>query len=55
MAATKTIRCVYHGWKYDVEGKCVDLPNVPSGSAWHRIKKDGGGDGDGKAGIKPDP
>ena len=23
------IRCVYHGWKFDVEGKCVDMPNVP--------------------------
>jgi phenylpropionate dioxygenase-like ring-hydroxylating dioxygenase large terminal subunit len=21
------IRCVYHGWKYDLEGKCVDMPN----------------------------
>jgi len=20
------LRCVYHGWKYDVEGKCVDMP-----------------------------
>src|SRR5215469_2943284 len=23
------IRCVYHGWKFEVEGKCVDMPNVP--------------------------
>jgi phthalate 4,5-dioxygenase oxygenase subunit len=23
------IRCVYHGWKYDVEGRCVDMPNAP--------------------------
>ena len=23
------IRCVYHGWKYDVEGACVDMPNEP--------------------------
>ena len=22
------LRCVYHGWKYDVTGKCVDMPNV---------------------------
>ncbi len=22
------IRCVYHGWKYDVEGNCVDTPNL---------------------------
>jgi nitrite reductase/ring-hydroxylating ferredoxin subunit len=29
------IRCVYHGWKYDVDGRCVDLPNVPPGSAYH--------------------
>ncbi len=23
------LRCVYHGWKYDVNGACVDLPNEP--------------------------
>ena len=23
------LRCVYHGWKYDVEGRCVDMPNEP--------------------------
>ena len=23
------IRCVYHGWKFDVEGKCIDMPSVP--------------------------
>lgn len=23
------IRCVYHGWKFDVDGQCVDMPNVP--------------------------
>lgn len=22
------IRCSYHGWKFDVEGACVDVPNV---------------------------
>jgi phthalate 4,5-dioxygenase oxygenase subunit len=33
------IRCVYHGWKFDVEGKCVDMPNVPMGeSVKDRIK-----------------
>src|SRR5919106_3580563 len=21
------LRCVYHGWKFDVEGKCVDMPS----------------------------
>jgi len=25
------IRCVYHGWKFDVTGRCVELPNVPEG------------------------
>src|ERR1043166_130712 len=20
------LRCVYHGWKYDLQGKCVDMP-----------------------------
>jgi phthalate 4,5-dioxygenase len=29
------IRCVYHGWKYDVNGNCVDMPNVPAGTAYH--------------------
>src|SRR5580765_8205203 len=23
------IRCVYHGWKFDVDGNCVDMPNEP--------------------------
>jgi len=23
------LRCVYHGWKFDTEGRCVDMPNVP--------------------------
>ena len=23
------LRCVYHGWKFDVEGRCVDMPSVP--------------------------
>ncbi len=26
------LRCVYHGWKFDVTGKCVDLPSEPPGS-----------------------
>src|SRR5215212_2770874 len=24
------IRCVYHGWKFDADGKCLDMPNVPA-------------------------
>ena len=23
------LRCVYHGWKFDVAGACVDMPNEP--------------------------
>src|SRR5437773_6775855 len=26
------IRCVYHGWKFDVTGQCVDMPNEPAES-----------------------
>ncbi len=25
------LRCVYHGWKFNVDGECVDVPNVPEG------------------------
>ena len=24
------IRCVYHGWKFDTEGNCIEMPNVPA-------------------------
>ena len=27
------LRCVHHGWKYDVEGRCVEMPNVPRDAA----------------------
>ena len=23
------LRCVYHGWKYDTQGNCVDMPSEP--------------------------
>jgi phthalate 4,5-dioxygenase len=26
------IRCLYHGWKFDVSGECVDMPNEPPDS-----------------------
>src|SRR5215471_4553248 len=26
------LRCVYHGWKFDVDGTCVDMPNEPAES-----------------------
>lgn len=25
------LRCVYHGWKFDVDGRCVDIPNLRRG------------------------
>jgi len=28
------IRCVYHGWKFDTEGRCVDMPNEPADSRY---------------------
>jgi phenylpropionate dioxygenase-like ring-hydroxylating dioxygenase large terminal subunit len=29
------LRCVYHGWKYDVHGKCTDMPNEPAENRFH--------------------
>jgi nitrite reductase/ring-hydroxylating ferredoxin subunit len=26
------LRCVYHGWKFDAAGSCVDMPNEPAES-----------------------
>ncbi len=26
------LRCVYHGWKFDISGRCVDMPNEPAES-----------------------
>jgi phenylpropionate dioxygenase-like ring-hydroxylating dioxygenase large terminal subunit len=28
------LRCVYHGWKFDVEGKCLEIPNAPEGDVF---------------------
>src|SRR6266508_2236025 len=30
------LRCVYHGWKYDTAGQCVDMPNEPPESNFKR-------------------
>ena len=24
------LRCIYHGWKFDVDGNCVDMPSEPN-------------------------
>src|SRR2546428_3504308 len=26
------LRCVYHGWKFDVSGQCVEMPSEPAES-----------------------
>lgn len=28
------LRCVYHGWKFDVDGRCVDMPSEPPDSTF---------------------
>ena len=28
------LRCVYHGWKFDADGRCVDMPSEPETSAY---------------------
>jgi len=28
------LRCVYHGWKFDTDGRCVDMPNEPPESTF---------------------
>src|SRR3546814_10645470 len=30
------LRCVFHGWKFGVDGKAMDLPNVSPDSNYHR-------------------
>jgi nitrite reductase/ring-hydroxylating ferredoxin subunit len=33
------LRCVYHGWKFDTEGNCIDMPNEPAESDFkHKVK-----------------
>jgi phenylpropionate dioxygenase-like ring-hydroxylating dioxygenase large terminal subunit len=33
------LRCAYHGWKFDVEGHCLDMPNVPKHQAFPQAVK----------------
>jgi phthalate 4,5-dioxygenase len=33
------IRCVYHGWKFDTAGNCLDMPNIPPAQDFrHKVK-----------------
>ncbi|MBM2809825.1 MAG: phthalate 4,5-dioxygenase [Chloroflexi bacterium] len=29
------LRCIYHGWLYDVNGRCLEQPGEPAGSTFH--------------------
>lgn len=33
------IRCVYHGWKFDINGNCVEMPNEPESSNYREKVK----------------
>jgi phenylpropionate dioxygenase-like ring-hydroxylating dioxygenase large terminal subunit len=34
------LRCVYHGWKFDVDGNCVDMPSEPPESNFrHKVRQ----------------
>jgi phthalate 4,5-dioxygenase oxygenase subunit len=33
------LRCAFHGWKFDVEGNCVDLPILPPESGYKETVK----------------
>ena len=32
------IRCIYHGWKFDVVGNCVDMPSLPPPGFKEKVK-----------------
>lgn len=32
------LRCVYHGWKFDVDGNCLDIPNVIPPDNFEQLK-----------------
>ena len=34
------IRCAFHGWKYDVTGKCLEMPTVPKNEAYETLLKE---------------
>jgi phthalate 4,5-dioxygenase oxygenase subunit len=36
------LRCVYHGWKFAVDGRCLEMPNEPAESDFkHKVKAKG--------------
>ena len=43
------LRCVYHGWKFDRDGACVDMPSEPPDSLFKTKVRDRGLSRPGKA------
>lgn len=33
------IRCCYHGWLFDVQGHCLDMPCEPNGGVRHNVRQ----------------
>jgi len=33
------LRCVYHGWKWNVDGDCVDIPNIQTPANYDELKE----------------
>ena len=29
------LTCVYHGWKFGIDGQCLDMPNEPDSNRFH--------------------
>ena len=55
------LRCVYHGWKFDVDGRCVDMPTLPPESGFRdksgppRIPRASGATSSGRTSGPPEP
>jgi phthalate 4,5-dioxygenase len=32
------IRCAYHGWKFDIDGRCLEMPNEPDSRAAELVR-----------------
>ena len=32
------IRCAFHGWKYDFQGRCLEMPTVPKNEAYEKLR-----------------
>ena len=36
------LRCLYHGWKFDTSGQCIDMPSVPPQQDFkHKVQRQG--------------